>query len=150
MAAALSYFLLILLSFSSLFPAFCHLDGCDGTFVAFVAKHTAAALLGLLECVAGKQAVDDGNLSFAIQVGKTLRDTLADVIEVRCVATNDASDGYDDINEARADEACGAINQLEASGDGFDDDAFLADTMLHERLAGTLKQSPCDFFRSIH
>ena len=75
-----------------LFPALHHLDGCDGTFVAFVAKHAAAALFSLFHRVAGEQAIDDGHFAFLVQFGQALRDALADVVEVGCVATNDASD----------------------------------------------------------
>ena len=117
--------------FMVLFPTFYHFDGSHGAFVAFVTKHSAAAFLCLFEGVAGKQAIDDGHLTLAVQVGKPLGCSLTDIVEVGRVAANDAADGYDGIHQTRVDETRSAIYKFETARDGLDFNVLFPDTMLH-------------------
>lgn len=129
-----------------LFPTFYHLDGGDGTFVAFVAEHSATTFLCLLECVAGEQAVDNGNLAFFIQVGQSVCYALTDVIEVWCVASNDTSDGDDNVYQTGADKAGSTIYEFKTAWDGFDVDAFLANAVLYKCFACAVEQCACYLF----
>lgn len=129
--------------FLNILPTFNHLDGGDGTFVAFVAKHAATTFLCLFEGVAGEQPVDDWYLTHEVQVGQTLRCSLTDVVEMRCVATNDATDGNNSIHLTGIDKTCRTINQLETTGNGLDRDVLFTNTMLDECLTSCFKQSAC-------
>ena len=74
-----------------------HFDGVDGTFVALVAQPASTTVLGLFEIVGGEQAVDDGNGAGGVEMGYALGDALTDVVEMGCLAADDAAQDNDGV-----------------------------------------------------
>ena len=79
---------------------FCHFDGINGAFVAFVAQFATAAVFGLLEVFGGEKSVDDGNLAGRIQAGNACGYSLTDVVEMGSLATDDTAKNDDGIIHA--------------------------------------------------
>ena len=93
-----------------------HLNGSYGTLIALVAKHTATSLLGLLHCVASQQTINDGDFACCIQLSQPLRSTLTDIVKMRSVAFDDASDSYNGIYLSRVYKGRRTKYKLEATG----------------------------------
>ena len=122
-----------------------HLDGSYGALIALVAKHTATSLLGLLHCVASQQAINDGDFACSIQLSQTLRSTLTDIVKMRSVAFDDASDSYNGIYLTRVYKGRRTKDKLEATGNGLNKDILLLSTMKGQRIKSALQKGACDF-----
>ena len=83
-----------------------HLDGCYGAFVTFIAQTTTGTVFCLLHIVGGNQTVDDRDVGCGIQVSDALGSTGTNIIEVRSVATNYASDSNDCIHLTALNHLC--------------------------------------------
>ena len=70
---------------------FGHLDGNYCTFITLIAHLATTTVASLVEGVGGQQTIDDRYLALGIELCDTGGHTLADVVEVRCLAADDAT-----------------------------------------------------------
>ena len=75
-----------------------HLKGGDGSFDAFVAMVATGTVKGLLHSIASEDTEDDGASMLYSDVGDTLRDGLADELEVTCLSLDDTADADDSVD----------------------------------------------------
>ena len=73
-----------------------HLYGVNGAFVALVAILAAATVESLLAVVGGEQAVDDRYLACGVETSDAVSNTLADIVEVRSLTANHATEDNQD------------------------------------------------------
>ena len=95
---------------------FCHFDSVDSALVTLVAQLAAAAILRLLEVVGGEKSVDDRDFLCGIEARNTVGDTLADIVEVRSLATNHTTQDDDSIVAAIEHHLMGAVDKLGSYG----------------------------------
>ena len=124
---------------------FCHLYGVYGAFVALVAEPSAATVFGLLQVVSGEQTVDYGDFALGVELGNAVGDALADVVEVRCFAADDAAENYYCVISAVERHLVGAVDKLETAGDGLYVDVLRQCAVLFEGLHRPVEQRSCDF-----
>ena len=92
-----------------------HLDSVDSALVTLVAQLATAAVLGLLQVVGGEETIDNRNLLCGVEACDAIGNTLADVIEVRSLTTNHATQDDDSVVSAIENHLMSAVNQLEAT-----------------------------------
>ena len=92
-----------------------HLDSVDSALVTLVAQLATAAVLGLLQVVGGQETIDNRNLLCCVEACDAIGNTLADVIEVRSLTTNHATQDDDSVVSAIENHLMSAVNQLEAT-----------------------------------
>ena len=100
-----------------------HFDCCDGEFLSFVAEFASCSLFCLFGCVGCDESEYDWHFSFCVLSCEFGCYSLADVVEVWCVASDDASDGYYCVDVSCACEFCASVDEFEAAwyvhdGDG--------------------------------
>ena len=118
-----------------------HLDSVDSALVTLVAQLATAAVLGLLQVVGGEETIDNRNLLCCIEACDAIGNTLADVIEVRSLTTNHATQDDDSVVSAIENHLMSAVNQLEASGNSLYVDVLRQSSVLLQCLNGSVKQS---------
>ena len=99
-----------------------HFDGYDGTLVALVAEASTGTVAGLLEGVGGEQAVDDGDVAGDVEAGDASGDTLTDIVEMGCLATDDAAEDDDGVVAVVEGHLVCTVDELEGARDGLDVD----------------------------
>lgn len=125
---------------------FCHLYGIYGAFVALVAEPSAATVFGLLQVVGGEQAVDYGNFALCIELGNAVCNALANVVEVRSLAADDATENYYCVISAVECHLVSTVNKLEAARNGLYVDVLRQCTVLFESFHRAVEQCACDFW----
>src|SRR3712207_4074329 len=125
---------------------FRHLDSIYSTLITFIAKFTTASVLCLLQIVGGKQTVYNRNILHGIEMSDTLCHTLAYIVEVWSLASDDASEDDNGIEAVVLRHLLCAIDELEATWNGLYMNVFRQCSMLFERIDGTLEQGTCNFY----
>ena len=121
-----------------------HLDSSFGGFGALVAQATPGAVECLLLVVTRQNTEDDRHLLCGIQVGTTLGHTVADVIEVRCSATDDTSDDDNGVVASTAGHPCGAIGQFNSTRHVCYGDVLMGVTLAGKQVECSLEQGSGD------
>ena len=123
----------------------CHLDGYDGALVALVAEAASGADECLLHVVGGEQAEDHGDVVCGVEACNALRDALTDVVEMGCLAADDAAEDDDGVIAVVESHLKSSIDELEGAGNSLHMDVLGQRAMLLEGAAATLKQGSGDF-----
>ncbi len=115
-----------------------HLNGCHGTFGSLVSKNSSSASLSLFHGVASQEAIYDGDIPAQIQLSQSLCRALTDVVEVRCVATHNATDGNDSIYIPLLDHPFSSEDEFETSWHMLHYDVFLSCTVQLQCFDGSI------------
>ena len=131
--------------FPSLILELSHFDGVNCALVPLVSEPSATAVLCLLQVVRGEQPVDDGDVLCGVEMRNAVGDPLADIVEVRCLSPDDASEDDDGIESVVLGHLLRSVDQLEAAGNRLDVDVLRESAMLLKCLDGSVKESIGDF-----
>ena len=63
----------------------------EGSLPTFIAAFTSTSIFSLLKVVSCQQTIDDRNLTYCIKACNSVGHTLADVIKMRCLASDNTS-----------------------------------------------------------
>ena len=118
-----------------------HFDGCDCKFLSFLESHSFFCLLVVVD---GEQSEDDGDVSLCVEFGESLCDALADIVKVRRVTFDDASDGDDAVDVSEFGELRCSIDEFKTSGDSVDGDVLLCHSVCHEFADSLFEQGVGD------
>lgn len=110
-----------------------HLYRSNGELCAFVADATACAIQGLLMRIDREDTVDNGHIFGGVEVRQTLGCPLADVVEVRRVATDDTAQNDDSIDMAIVHHLRRAKDEFKTTGDLTHMDTAVFGPILSER-----------------
>ena len=129
-----------------------HTYGRHSRLRAFIAQLPAGTVEGLLQILDGKHSEYHRCLSAGVEHGCSLRGNLADIIEVRRIATDDATDHDHGPDVGHALESHGrGIHQLNGARDITRIDVLLACAGTAKHIEGSVAQSSCNLripFRS--
>lgn len=125
---------------------FRHLYGIYGAFISLVAEASAATVFGLLQVVGGEQAVDYGYFALGVELGNAVCHALANVVEVRSFAADDATENYYCVISAVECHLVSTVNKLEAARNGLYVDVLRQRTVLFESLHRAVEQCARDFW----
>ena len=124
---------------------FRHLYGVYGAFVALVAEPSSAAVLCLLQVVGCQQTVDYGDFALCVELGYAVCHALADVVEVRSFAADNAAEDYYCVVSAVERHLVCAVDEFEAARNGLYVNVLRQCAVLFEGFHSSVKQRACDF-----
>ncbi len=115
-----------------------------GGFGALVAHFAASTVKGLFHGVGGEDTVSDGNAGFAADAGQAFGVFAGDVIEVRGIAADDATEGDDGVAVTAAGEFAGEDGHFPSAGDTIDREVVLREAGAAEGIESAFEETVCD------
>ncbi len=117
-----------------------HLKCSDCTFVSLIAKGSATAVQSLLQSIACKQTIDNRHDSLAVELGKPLCRTLADIVKVRCITAYYTTYCYYGIHIRLLGHPSRSVNEFETTRNGLYNYVGGFDPVFQECVVCSLEQ----------
>lgn len=118
-----------------------HFDSGMGGFSALVAHFAAGAVQGLFHGVGGEDTVGDGDAGFAADAGEAFGVFAGDVIKVRGIAPDDATEGDDGVAVAAAGEFASEDGHFPSAGDTVDGEVVLGEAGAAQGIEGAFEET---------
>ena len=123
---------------------FRHLNGINCAFVALVAILATATVESLLLVVSGKQTIYNRYLACGVESCNACCNALADVVEVRSLTANYATQDNHCIISTVQNHLMSSVDKLEATRNGLHVDVLRQCAVLLKSLDGSIEQSARD------